>query len=114
MADTFPPAPVIPSPQEMDYDMDAWLFQALISKKLAIFTFHGGIGYNTINTSSDVTGSYIGFPAIQQAFKDPVSLRFKNKSMRLNCRYPHESWTDLFKWRIYFARVQYRKRWTWG
>lgn len=84
MADpTFPPSAGDTSPQVLNYDMDAWLFQALISKKLAIVTFHGGIGYNTINTSSDVKGSYTvaGYP---QAFKDPVSLSFKNKSMRIS------------------------------
>jgi hypothetical protein len=84
MADpTFPPAPGDTRPQVMDYDMDAWVFQALISKKLAIFTFHGGIGYNTIATSADVTGSYT-IPGIQQPVSDPVSLRFKNNSMRLS------------------------------
>lgn len=84
MADPdYPPSQGDTRPQKMDYDMEAWLFEALISKKLAIFTFHGGIGYNTINTSSDVTGSY-NVPGYQVAFNDPVSLRFKNNSMRLN------------------------------
>ncbi len=69
--------------QIVDYDMDAWIFEALISKKLAVFTFYGGLGFNTIKTTSDVTGSYEvpGFPV---AFKDPVSLLFKNKSARIN------------------------------
>lgn len=70
-------------PQIMDYDMDAWLFQALISKKIAIVTFHGGIGYNTIKATSDVTGSYI-IPGSPQGIKDPVSLRFKNKGLRIS------------------------------
>ncbi len=70
-------------PQQIDYDMDAWLFEALISKKLAIFTFYGGIGYNTIKTTSDVTGTYV-IPELQQSFTDPVSLSFKNNSMRVN------------------------------
>jgi len=70
-------------PQVMDYDMDAWLFEALISKKLAVFTFYGGLGFNTIKTTSDVTGSY-EIPGFPVAFKDPVSLRFKNNSARVN------------------------------
>jgi hypothetical protein len=85
MAGTFDAPSSDTRPQEMDYDMDAWLFQALISKKLAIFTFHGGIGFNTINTNANLTGSYIvvaGTP--QGTFKDPVSLRFKNNSMRVS------------------------------
>jgi hypothetical protein len=74
-------------PQLMDYSMDAWLFQALISKKISVVTFYGGIGYNTIKTSSDLTGSYI---IVDDAsgnndliLKDPVSLSFKNKSLRV-------------------------------
>jgi hypothetical protein len=69
-------------PQKIDFNMDAWLFQALISKKIAVITFYGGIGYNTIKTTSDVTGSYV-IPELQSVLKDPVSLDFKNKSMRL-------------------------------
>lgn len=82
MSGTFAPG-TDTRPQMMDYDMDAWLFQSLISKKLAIFTFYGGIGYNTIKTTSDVTGSYV-VPGYPQAFKDPISLSFKNKSMRVS------------------------------
>jgi hypothetical protein len=62
--------------------MDAWIFQALISKKIAVVTFYGGIGYNTIKTTSDVTGSYI-VPGFQAPFTDPVSMSFKNNSMRV-------------------------------
>lgn len=83
MSGTFSPSAGDNSKQEMTYNMNAWLFQAIISKKLAIFTFHGGIGYNTIATDSDVKGSYViaGYP---QAFKNPVALRFKNNSMRVS------------------------------
>jgi hypothetical protein len=81
MAGTFAPSSGDNSKQEMIYNMNAWLFQAIISKKLAIFTFHGGIGYNTIATDSDVKGSYV-IPPYPQAFKNPVSLRFKNNSMK--------------------------------
>ena len=84
MADPdYPPSPGDNSPQEMDFNMNAWLFQAIISKKLAIVTFHGGIGYNTIATDADVKGSYV-LPGYPQGVKNPVSLGFKNKSMRLS------------------------------
>jgi hypothetical protein len=65
----------------MDYNMDAWLFQALISKKIAVVTFYGGIGYNTIQTDSDVTGTYAD--PLPAPLVDPVSLSFKNSSMRV-------------------------------
>jgi hypothetical protein len=69
--------------QEMTYQMNAWLFQALISKKLSVITFYGGLGYNTINTHVDVLGSYVivdGDPA--SAIKDPFGVKYKNSSFR--------------------------------
>ena len=76
-----------PRQQLMDYSMNAWLFQALISKKISVITFYGGIGFNTIKTSSDLTGSYIivDDPSGRNDFilKDPVSLSFKNKSLKV-------------------------------
>lgn len=73
--------------QLLDYRMNAWLFQALISKKISVVTFYGGIGYNTINTTSDLTGSYVivDDPTGNNDFvmKDPVSLKFKNNSFRV-------------------------------
>ncbi|MEP6733945.1 MAG: DUF6588 family protein [Chryseolinea sp.] len=69
--------------QELLYNMNAWLFQALISKKLAILTFYGGIGFNTAKTSADAKGSYI-IPSTNVALKDPVSLDFSSKSARIS------------------------------
>ena len=76
-----------PRQQVLNYNMNAWLIQALISKKIAVVTFYGGIGYNAIKTSSDLKGSYI---IIEDPngnndviLKDPVSLNFKNKSLKL-------------------------------
>ncbi len=69
-------------PQLVDYNMNAWLIQALISKKISVITFYGGIGYNTIKTTGDLTGSYV-IPGSPAGIKDPVSLDFKNNSFRL-------------------------------
>ena len=67
--------------QEMTYDMDGWLYQALISKKIAIVTFFGGVGITTARTNANAQGSYV-IPEIG-TFKNPVSLDFKNNSMRV-------------------------------
>lgn len=69
--------------QEMTYQMNAWLFQALISKKLSVITFYGGLGYNTIKTNVDLLGSYVivdGDPS--SAIKDPFFVKYKNSSFR--------------------------------
>lgn len=70
--------------QEMEFKMNAWLFQALISKKLAIVTFYGGIGYNTIKTNTDVNGSYqVTYQGTTVTYNNPVALEFKNNSLRV-------------------------------
>ena len=73
--------------QRMDYSMNAWLFQALISKKISVLTFYGGIGYNAIKTTSDLNGSYILLDDPNGnndvVLRDPVSLNFKNKSLKV-------------------------------
>ena len=67
--------------QQITYEMDGWLYQALISKKIAIVTFFGGVGYSAARTNSNVKGSYI-IPEVG-TFKDPVSMDFKNNSLRV-------------------------------
>jgi hypothetical protein len=66
------------------YKFNSWLFQALISKKIAVLTFYGGVGYSFINTSVDMNGTYTITPDVGPTFdiKDPVSMDIKNKSMR--------------------------------
>ena len=70
-------------PQIMNYNMNAWLIQALISKKVAIVTFYGGIGYNAIKTTTDLTGTYVIPGGPSGGFKNPLSLDFKNKSLKV-------------------------------
>lgn len=68
--------------QKVDYVLSAWLIQALISKKLSVVTFYGGVGYNTIKTDVDLTGSYVVDNAL--TLKDPFSNTYKNNGLRLN------------------------------
>lgn len=68
--------------QQIVYDMDGWLYQALISKKLAIVTFFGGVGFTSARTNANVKGSYI-IPEIG-TLRDPVSLDFRNSSARIS------------------------------
>lgn len=79
----FPKPSSDPRPQIMDYNMKAWLFQALISKKFSVVTFYGGIGYNTIKTTADLTGSYILVANPEISLKDPLSLGYNNKSFKV-------------------------------
>jgi len=70
-------------PQKLNYEMNAWLMEAIISKKLSFVTFYGGVGYNAVKSTADVTGSYDIFDDGTLILNNPVSLDFKNNSFRL-------------------------------
>lgn len=67
------------------YKFDSWVIQALISKKISVLTGYAGVGYSIVNTNVDVKGMYTIVPVSGSSYNltDPVSIGFKNKSMRL-------------------------------
>lgn len=74
------------SNQEAEYKFNAFLMQALISKKLAFVTFFGGFGFNGIKTTADIKGTY-EFPlgtSVEATLTNPYSGTFKNNSMRMD------------------------------
>jgi len=74
-----------------NYTFNSWLFQAMISKKVSIITFYGGIGYGTVTTKAAITGSFVldnpafrGVPnPAPVTIKDPFSTTYKNNGMKL-------------------------------
>lgn len=85
LATEFPP--VTPgTKQEMVYQFNAFLFQALVSKKISFLTVFGGIGYNGVKTTADVNGSYTFFDGTNAEFSltNPYAGEFKNNSMRFD------------------------------
>ncbi|MBX2946375.1 MAG: hypothetical protein KF725_11120 [Cyclobacteriaceae bacterium] len=85
LATEFPPA-TAGTTQESIYKFNAFMAEALISKKLAFVTFFGGVGFNGINTTADVKGSYTFFDGTpgEFALTNPYSAKFKSSSMRLD------------------------------
>ncbi len=86
LATEFPPE-TPGTTQEVIYKFNAFLLQALVSKKLSFVTFFGGVGYNGIKTSADVKGSYQFFGGESNGgfnLTNPYSADFKNNSMRLD------------------------------
>ncbi|MBX2962062.1 MAG: hypothetical protein KF687_06085 [Cyclobacteriaceae bacterium] len=83
----FPPIQGNTNPQEAIYKFNAFLIEALVSKKISFLTFFGGVGYNGIKTNADIKGSYSilggqsngGFDLV-----NPYSAEFKHNSMRLD------------------------------
>ena len=73
-----------------NYTFNSWLFQALISKKLSIITFYGGLGYGTVTTKAAITGSFVldnpafrGTPNPTPPIKNPFSTTYTNNGMKL-------------------------------
>ena len=44
--------------QAASYDVKALTYQVLVSKKLSVITFYGGLGFNSVSSTMDITGTY--------------------------------------------------------
>ena len=65
------------------YKFNSMVYQVLISKRLSVVTFYGGVGYSMINTKVNINGTYtIEGDLDDFNITDPVSMTIKNKSMR--------------------------------
>jgi hypothetical protein len=60
----------------------ATTIQALISKKLAIVTFYGGLGYNFSTTTMDMKGTYVTGP-ITPPLIDPINISASQSGPRI-------------------------------
>jgi hypothetical protein len=71
---------------EMDYSLNSYIIQALISKKISVLTVYGGVGYQIVKTKVDVLGDYEIESSSSATFTlhDPVSIDFENNGMKLN------------------------------
>lgn len=65
------------------YEGSATTIQGLISKKFAIVTFYGSIGYNFANTSAAIKGTYSsGTPLVPVSLTDPVNVSVSTSGPR--------------------------------
>ncbi len=70
---------------EMDYSLNSYILQALISKKISVLTVYGGVGYQMVKTKVDVLGDYtIDASPTSFTLTDPVAIDFKNNGFKLN------------------------------
>ncbi|MCK5346396.1 MAG: hypothetical protein KAR20_23460, partial [Candidatus Heimdallarchaeota archaeon] len=61
--------------QKLEMVLNTWVFQAVVSTKLPIINFYGGVGYLTGKSSTDVLGTYIVQSGpFQQQYVDPFSI----------------------------------------
>jgi hypothetical protein len=68
---------------QVSYKLNSWVAQAIISKKFSVLTLYGGLGYGSVSTNVDVTGTYqiIATPSTF-SIKDPVAINFSNTGVK--------------------------------
>ena len=61
--------------QRFEMDINSWIFQAVVSTKLPIINFYGGLGYLTGKAQTDVLGTYVvSSGPVQETYVDPFSV----------------------------------------
>lgn len=61
--------------QMLEVDVNTWLFEAVVSTRLPVINFYGGIGYISGKSTTDVLGTYIVQSGpLQQTYVDPFSI----------------------------------------
>ncbi|MFH6602119.1 DUF6588 family protein [Maribacter algicola] len=71
--------------QRIDMKMNTWIFQAVVSTKLPIINFYGGLGYLSGKSTTDILGTYtVQSGPFQETYTDPFSLNKDAKGVRAN------------------------------
>lgn len=71
--------------QKIDMDMSTWIFQAVVSTKMPIINFYGGVGYLSGKSTIDVLGTYdVQTGPFQQSYTDPFSVNSKANGTTAN------------------------------
>ncbi len=61
--------------QRIDTEINTWVFQAVVSTRLPVINFYGGLGYLTGKSETDVLGTYVVTSGpFQQTYIDPFSV----------------------------------------
>ncbi|MGB5237140.1 MAG: DUF6588 family protein [Flavobacteriaceae bacterium] len=66
------------SDQRFEMDINSWVFQAVVSTRLPVINFYGGLGYLTGKSNTDVLGTYtVESGPVQETYVDPFSVSAK-------------------------------------
>ncbi len=64
--------------QRIEANINTWIFQAVVSTRLPVINFYGGIGYLSGKSDSDILGTYnVRSGPFQTTYVDPFSLTKK-------------------------------------
>ncbi len=71
--------------QKLEVGVNTWVFQAVVSTKLPIINFYGGLGYLSGSSTTDVLGTYrVRSGPFQQTYVDPFSIEKKANGVTAN------------------------------
>jgi hypothetical protein len=66
------------SDQRFEMAINSWVFQAVVSTRLPVINFYGGLGYLSGKSDTDVLGTYtVQSGPIQESYVDPFSVNTK-------------------------------------
>ncbi|WP_103071153.1 DUF6588 family protein [Aquimarina sediminis] len=70
--------------QEVRLNTNSWLITGIVSTKLPVLNFYGGLGYYFGSSDADVLGTYQvqNGPLISQTLTDPISVRNKTNGVK--------------------------------
>ncbi|NAS11079.1 DUF6588 family protein [Poritiphilus flavus] len=61
--------------QRLEMDINSWVFQAVVSTRLPVINFYGGLGYLTGKSETNVLGTYVVTSGpFQTTYTDPFSV----------------------------------------
>lgn len=71
--------------QRIDVAINTWVFQAVVSTRLPVINFYGGLGYLSGKSETDVLGTYtVQSGPFQESYEDPFSLTKKASGVTAN------------------------------
>ena len=71
--------------QKLEVDVNTWVLQAVVSTKLPIINFYGGLGYLSGKSTTDVLGTYtVQSGPFQQTYVDPFSIKKDTNGVTAN------------------------------
>lgn len=71
--------------QKLEVDINTWVFHAVVSTKLPIINFYGGLGYISGKSTTDVLGTYtVQSGPFQQTYVDPFSINKETSGVTAN------------------------------
>jgi hypothetical protein len=77
--------PITTSDGKINYKLNSWVAQVIISKKISVLTGYLGVGYGAVSSNVDVTGTFNYRSDSNQSFSisDPFATKYKTNTTKI-------------------------------